>query len=333
MEVRHIIFIIVIIVLVLIIWYNREKWKSMYKVNGGETIGLLNYSAITTMMLKIDVYYNITSVDERPVVNYKETQTRRTTHKLRNTRTITTMKKATYYIIKTGALSETARLDRNSEFESHKRKIIRSFETTYASTSNNDITYSYDRSKEPKITKMYTTFEQISNNDYDYDVCYYAIEQSEIDLHQFQNANKGNMCIGNCGDDTLGNNLLNHIANPNHVFYDNNINVSNELYVFPETAQDECRLLYNRSSELTNKCFNTNLKYAKIEENENLRKKFMFDHRPKNFADTDYNNLKVLIANLNRIDLTNLITTMDERNQKIQEHITQALLNYPDIQQ
>ena len=35
MEVRHVILIIVIIVLLLVIWYNSEKWKSMYKTEGG----------------------------------------------------------------------------------------------------------------------------------------------------------------------------------------------------------------------------------------------------------------------------------------------------------
>lgn len=38
MEVRHVILIIVIIVLILVIWYNREKWNSMYKTEGAVTI-------------------------------------------------------------------------------------------------------------------------------------------------------------------------------------------------------------------------------------------------------------------------------------------------------
>ena len=39
MKVYHIIFIIVIVVLVFVIWHNREKWKSMFKVDGGGPIG------------------------------------------------------------------------------------------------------------------------------------------------------------------------------------------------------------------------------------------------------------------------------------------------------
>ena len=53
MQTRHIILIIVIVLLVVLLWYNREKWKNMYKVEGGRCINInnANYNALLSIYL------------------------------------------------------------------------------------------------------------------------------------------------------------------------------------------------------------------------------------------------------------------------------------------
>ena len=62
LKVHHVIVIIVIIVLVFVIWHNREKWKSIYKVDGGGPIGL--NTTYTAYAVKEDSPLNRTGTND-----------------------------------------------------------------------------------------------------------------------------------------------------------------------------------------------------------------------------------------------------------------------------
>lgn len=247
MEVRYIILIIVIIVLVLVIWYNREKWKSMFKVEGGGEGNPMNRNGRITAFIFSITIKNLTQI------NYRNSRSSRHQGWIDDTKP-TQIK---VYILKCGMLTSNSKIGVLDEFKQRViGDVVKSLDNYFKINPNEQFEIEvsniisgfsfYYKSVDPK--------EYIDNQTH----AYWAVRTTESHFHQLQADNAisnlreilmyqqsfnipiqpipTNSFLFNCGSNAVGAHLKNYydnvLKNTYHIHFDQNYDNNSEMWCY-----------------------------------------------------------------------------------------------------